>query len=124
MTGSHLPFVLAPLLIAAPLSVREHHARRAQTAGCHAQCSRTARDADRHRLRSWLNQRVNQVSWDDATLSDVIDWLKAQRVEGQPINIFVMWSALESESIDADEPVSLDLQNVTIREVLDLVLRM
>ena len=123
MNGSHLLFVLAGVLIAAPLSAREHNARRGRTAGCHAQCGRTARDADKHRLRPWLNQRVDRVSWDDATLSDVIDWLKAQRIEGEPINIFVMWPALEIESIDADEPVSLDLQNVTIREVLDLVLR-
>jgi hypothetical protein len=122
MKPSHLLILVAVGLLAMPLSARERNEGRVHTAGFHSRSGQTVPNVETCRLRAWLNKQVSRVSWDDAPLAEVLDWLKAQRFEGEPINIFVVWWALEAEGVDRDSAVSLDLENVTIKEVLDLVL--
>ncbi len=122
MNRTHILSLLAAVLLAASVPARERNEERAQTAGCRAAWDGAASRAEGHRLRTWVNKRVERVSRDDVTFTYVLAWLRDQRIEGEPVNIFVMWRALALESIDRDAHVYLELRNVKIKEVLDLVL--
>ena len=75
-----------------------------------------------HPIRALLLKRVDGVSWDEAPLSDVFDWLGAQSTEHGKVNIVVRWRALEGESIDRDAVVTLQMDDTTVKDVLDEVL--
>lgn len=61
-----------------------------------------------------MNTRVDTVDWDDLPLESAIEWLEEQG----PINVIVVWRALEAEGIDADTPVSLRMRGATVGQVL------
>ncbi len=89
----------------------------------------TQRDGGRLRLqvrlspiRALLLHRVEKVSWDEALFRDVVDWVKAQGTESGRVNVVVKWPALAVESIDQESPVTLEMKDTTVAEVLDEVL--
>ena len=66
-----------------------------------------------------LNTPVEQVQFDNKFLEDAFVWFREQGLK----NIIVRWKLLErAGDIGKDTPVTLSLQDVTLGEVLDLVL--
>ena len=61
-----------------------------------------------------LSRRVELVDWDEVPLESVVDWLTEQG----PINVVVVWRALEAQGIDRDTPVTLLLRNARVGQVL------
>jgi len=70
-------------------------------------------------IRTVLAQTEISVDYNDLALDDAIANLRAQL----GINILVHWPALEQVGLYPDEPVTLQLKNVSARRVLELVLR-
>ena len=66
--------------------------------------------------RAVLRKRVQEVSWDERTFEEVIDWLKG--LSDDKVNIIPRWGPLSVEGVDRDSPVTLQLRNVTVAEVL------
>ncbi len=118
---------IAIIAIAASLTITSfadaQNARR-QSVGRKAlvQNPRPVRKEKLHPVRALLLKRVDRVQWEEQPLIDVVDWLKSQSPEDQPVNIVVKWRALEIESIDQDSVITLDLQETTVAQVLDEVL--
>ncbi len=84
--------------------------------------TRSVRTAKMNPVRQLLLRRIDRVEWEEAPLSDVVEWLKAQSAEGQHVNVVPKWRALEIESIDQDSVVTLQLNDTTVAQVLDEVL--
>ena len=63
-----------------------------------------------------LNKRVASVDWSETTFEDVLDWLKDQG-DGQ-INIVARWSPLGQERVTPETPITLQLRDVRIADVL------
>ncbi|HRX85014.1 MAG TPA: hypothetical protein P5572_08350 [Phycisphaerae bacterium] len=61
-----------------------------------------------------LAQHFDEVEFTDAPLTDVLDWLR----DRGPINVIVMWRTLEDVAVDRETPVSLELSDVTVKDVL------
>lgn len=68
-----------------------------------------------------LRTQVEDVNWLDTPFEDVVDWLKGEG-EGQ-VNVVPRWAALSVESIDRESLVTLQLNNTTVAEVLNEVMR-
>ncbi len=73
-------------------------------------------------VRALLQKQVEGVDWEERTLADVVDWLKANSTEHGKVNVVVRWRALEMESIDQDSAVTLSMEYTTVKDVLDEVL--
>jgi hypothetical protein len=67
-----------------------------------------------------LRKPIDRVEWDEAPFEDVIDWLKD--MGGDNVNIIPRWGQLANESVDRDSPITLQLVNTTVAEVLNEVL--
>ena len=65
-----------------------------------------------------LYARVPDVEWDDVPFETVIEWIQDQG----PINVVVVWRALEAQGIDEDTPVTLRLRNARVGQILGEVL--
>ncbi len=70
--------------------------------------------------RSLLLQRVERVDWNENTFEEVLDWLRD--LAEDRVNVIPRWSALSLEGVDQEKPVTLQLRNVSVSEVLDEVL--
>lgn len=66
--------------------------------------------------RSLLRKQVSEVDWDEATLEDVVEWLR-DKAEGK-VNIIFRWTALAVEGVDRDSLVTLRLADTTVAEIL------
>ena len=75
-----------------------------------------------HEVRALLLRKVEQVSWDETPLGEVLDWLRAQSTQHGKVNVVLRSRALAAEGIDRDSPVTLELEDVTVAEVLREVL--
>ncbi|MGC9454984.1 MAG: hypothetical protein ACP5HU_08965 [Phycisphaerae bacterium] len=64
-----------------------------------------------------LERELDDVDFDGIPLEDCIDFLR----DASGVNIFVNWDALGCSGISRDDPVELQLRNVTIKHVLDLI---
>lgn len=73
-------------------------------------------------IRALLLKEVEQVSWDEATFEEVLEWLRAQSTSHGRVNIVVRWRALEAESIDKESVVSLEMKGTTVASVFNEVL--
>ncbi len=73
-------------------------------------------------VRELLQKKVDRVEWFEQPFSDVIDWLRAQSSEGESVNVIAKWKALNVESVDFDSPVTLNMSDTSVKEVLDEVL--
>lgn len=70
--------------------------------------------------RSLLLRRVDRVDWNENTFEEVLDWLRD--LAEDRVNVIPRWSALSLEGVDQEKPVTLQLRNVSVSEVLDEVL--
>ncbi|MCB9850203.1 MAG: hypothetical protein H6817_05815 [Phycisphaerales bacterium] len=61
-----------------------------------------------------MNERIEQIKWVDEPLETVLDWLRDQG----PINVIVMWQMLDRQAIDRETPVSLEMRDATVHEIL------
>ena len=66
--------------------------------------------------RAVLRKRVQEVNWDEKAFEEVIDWLKG--LTDDKVNIVPRWGPFEVEGVDRDSPVTLQLRDVTVAEVL------
>ncbi|MEE9294857.1 MAG: hypothetical protein V3W34_07860 [Phycisphaerae bacterium] len=73
-------------------------------------------------IRALLLKRVKQIRWDETPFREVTDWVRAQSTEHGKVNVVVKWPALAIESIDQETPVTLEMEDTTVAEVLDEVL--
>lgn len=69
---------------------------------------------------SLLYKRVESVEWSDATMDEVLDWLR-DLSRGQ-VNIIVRWSQLAIENVSEETSVNLKLFNTRVADVLNEVL--
>ena len=65
-----------------------------------------------------LRQIVSEVQFADSPLEEVISWLR----DTTGTNIMVHWEQLAAVGVDRDRPVSLRVQNVSVAQLLWLVL--
>jgi hypothetical protein len=83
---------------------------------------RTSRPTQRDEspVQHWLDQNIESVSWDERPLEVVIRW--ARDLPGR-MNIDVDWYVLESAGVDRQAPVTLELRDVPLHQVLVRALR-
>ncbi len=85
-----------------------------------------ARDVRRKTVRSpipaLLRKHVDRVFWDEAQFDQVLEWLRKQSTPSSKVNIVARWRALAVEGVDSQTPVSLELEDVSVADVLDEVL--
>lgn len=67
--------------------------------------------------RTVLRKPVDEVDWDERTFEEVIDWLKG--LTDNKVNIVPRWGPLSIIGVDRDTPVTLQLRNITVAEILD-----
>ena len=79
--------------------------------------SRYRRMAPAHAL---LYKAVERVAWLDAPLEDVFDWLKTQ-AHGR-VNVLPRWRALRTAGLTESTPITLEMRNVNVAEVIDEVI--
>lgn len=65
-----------------------------------------------------MNNRVARALFTATPIRDLIDALQRQA----NVNIVVQWRALESVGITPDMPVDVDLRNVSVRQLLQVIL--
>ena len=73
------------------------------------------RDAD---VRKALSAKIEGVKFDEASLLDVIDTLR----DMSGANLHVNWRAMEAINVTRETPITLELRNAPLRQVLRLVL--
>lgn len=66
-----------------------------------------------------LRKPVAQVDWEEKPFEEVLDWLRDQGEDR--INITARWGKLNAEGVDKDKPVTLNVTNTTIAEILEEV---
>ncbi|HEV2293764.1 MAG TPA: M56 family metallopeptidase [Tepidisphaeraceae bacterium] len=66
-----------------------------------------------------LGRKLPEVKFDQIPLGDVVDFFR----DALGVNVFVNWRALEAAGIGRDEPVSMRLKDVALRDVLSLLMR-
>lgn len=68
---------------------------------------------------SLLNERVKEVALQEAPLDQVLEWI----AELTPLSVVVRWQELESVGVERDQPISLQIHNLRLSQVLWLILR-
>ncbi len=66
---------------------------------------------------SLLRKRVDSIDWTDKTFEEVLDWLRDQGENR--VNIVPKWGPLGVENVNRESPVSLQLNNTTVADVLN-----
>lgn len=69
-----------------------------------------------------LGKRVDYVGWDGAPFGEVLRWLRDQSTDYGKVNVAASWRALADAGVDTDTQVTLELQDVSVAEVLNEVL--
>jgi hypothetical protein len=105
---------LASSLIAQTVSSRPADSVRAGSSAQAASAPSPRLEA--HAARALLSKRIENVDWVDAPFEDVIEWLKTEG-EGR-VNVVPRWGQLNVESVDTDTPLTLQLNNTTVANVL------
>ncbi len=91
--------------------------------------SRVARAAARHAagtrksampVRALLRKHVEKVDWVEVTFEEVLEWLRG--IADDNVNIVPRWTALNAVGVDTDSPVTLNLKDITVAEVLNEVM--
>ncbi len=73
-------------------------------------------------VRALLLTRTESVRWDETPLTEVVAWLNRRSTDRGRVNVIVRWNTLRAEGIDGETPVTLDMVDTTVGEVLDEVL--
>ena len=71
------------------------------------------------KIQAALDKQLPEAKFDNVPLSDVVDFLRD--VTGA--NLVVQWKRLEQAGVARDTPVTLRVQDVALKDVLNLVLR-
>lgn len=66
-----------------------------------------------------LNARIEQVSFEDAPLDQVMDWLGTIT----PMNVNVKWQVLEDAGVNRDKPITMNVSNLRLSQVLWLLMQ-
>jgi hypothetical protein len=61
-----------------------------------------------------LEKRIDHVSWDAQSLESVLEWLRQQG----PANVVPVWRALDVLGVGPDTKVTLQLEDVTVHQLL------
>jgi len=62
----------------------------------------------------YLNERIPEVAFEQAALVDVMDWIASLT----PMNVVVRWQILEDAGIEQDKPISMQVRNLRLSQVL------
>lgn len=65
-----------------------------------------------------LRQRIPEISFEEAPLEQVIDWVE----EVTNLNVVVRWGTLESSGVERDTPISLRARNLQVSQVMWLIM--
>ncbi len=69
-----------------------------------------------------LNKRIDHVHWQETPFNSVIDWLRALTTDSERVNIIVRWRYVFEIGVTPDSPITLDVANATVAEILNQVL--
>ncbi len=65
-----------------------------------------------------LSERINEVSFQDAPLDQVMSWLSGLT----PMNVVVRWQVLEDAGIERDKPITMQVHELRLSQVLWMIL--
>jgi hypothetical protein len=66
----------------------------------------------------YLDQRIDQVTFEDAPLDQVIDYIGSLT----PMQIRPRWQVLEDAGIERDKPITMDVKNLRLSQVLWIIM--
>lgn len=66
----------------------------------------------------FLNERIDEVSFEDAPLDQVITWLATLT----PMNVVVRWQTLEEAGVERDKPVTMQVNGLRLSQVLWMII--
>lgn len=66
----------------------------------------------------FLDQRIDEVSFQDAPLDQVMSWLGTLT----PMNVVVRWQTLEDAGIERDKPVTMQVNGLRLSQVLWMIM--
>jgi uncharacterized membrane protein YgcG len=67
---------------------------------------------------AFLNERIEEVSFQDAPLDAVMSWLG----ELTPMNVVVRWQVLIDAGIERDKPITMQVKNLRLSQVLWMIM--
>jgi hypothetical protein len=67
----------------------------------------------------YLNERIDEVTFEDAPLDQVMDWMGTLT----PMQINVRWQVLEDAGIERDKPITMNFRGLRLSQVLWLVMK-
>ncbi len=82
---------------------------------------RTSLRAARSRVPAtlkYLNERIEEVSFEEAPLDQVMSWLGSIT----PMNVVVRWQVLEDAGVERDKPVTMKVHGLRLSQVLWMIL--
>ena len=65
-----------------------------------------------------LSERIEEVSFQDAPLDQVMNWLSGLT----PMNVVVRWQVLEDAGIERDKPITMQVHELRLSQVLWMIL--
>lgn len=82
-------------------------------------CSDAAARSHTASTLTLLNERINAVSLQEAPLDQTLEWLGGFT----PLNVVVRWPVLEDLGVEQDTPITIEIHNLRLSQVLWLILR-
>ena len=70
----------------------------------------------------YLRTYVPSVQWEQAPLSEVLEWFRKIETPCGKVNVIPRWRALERAGVDPQTEVSLEMQDVSVGQLLNEVL--
>jgi len=65
-----------------------------------------------------INQRIPEVTFTDAPFESVMDWV----ADFTQANVVVRWETLEFNGVDRDKPISMNVRNLRLSQVLWMIM--
>ncbi len=65
-----------------------------------------------------LNERIEEVALQEVPLDHVLEWIS----DFTPLNVVVRWEVLEDVGIERDQPITIQVHNLRLSQVLWLIL--
>ncbi len=73
-------------------------------------------------VQAMLRRHVEGAKWDETHFGEVLRWFRGQATQHGKVNILARWRALAAQGIDQQTPVTLELDDLTVGEILDELL--
>ena len=67
---------------------------------------------------AFLAERIEEVTFEDAPLDQVMEWIAGLT----PMNVVVRWQILEESGIERDKPISMNVRNLRLSQVLWMIM--